>query len=435
MRTETFRLPDVGEGLTEAEIVRWRVAVGDTVAVDDVLVEIETAKSLVELPSPYAGTVTALLAAEGETVAVGAGIVTIGDAVAAARSAPGEAIEPAPSVLVGYGPAHGRTNRRRRRSTAAPRTPPTAAVPQPGPQPGPRSGTRPPAVPRLAKPPVRKLARDLGVELAAVAPGGADGLVTREDVLQHARTGAGTDPTLPAPSTRGAETRTPVAGVRRAIAAAMSTSAFTAPHVTEFLTVDVTRSVRLVERLRDLPAFEGSRVTLLLLVARALVAAARTHPDINASWDEAAGEIVRFERINLGIAAATPRGLLVPNTKDAGAQNLPELARSLTELVDAARDGRTTPHDMTGGTLTISNIGVFGVDAGTPILNPGEAAILCVGAVRRRPWEHKGGIALRSVLQLALSFDHRLVDGELGSRALAHVGRVLESPRTELLLA
>jgi pyruvate dehydrogenase E2 component (dihydrolipoamide acetyltransferase) len=229
-------------------------------------------------------------------------------------------------------------------------------------------------------------------------------------------------------------TRIPVKGVRKATAAAMVGSAFTAPHVTEFVTVDVTRSVKLVEKLKAEAAFEGSRVTMLLLVARALLAAAREFPGINASWDQQANEIVLHHQVNLGIAAATPRGLMVPNIKNAGALALPGLAGALTGLVRTAREGKSTPEDMSRGTITITNIGVFGVDAGTPILNPGEAAILCVGAVRRTPWEHKGEVALRWTTQLALSFDHRLVDGALGSRVLARVGKILENPKWELLL-
>jgi 2-oxoisovalerate dehydrogenase E2 component (dihydrolipoyl transacylase) len=405
-----FLLPDVGEGLEEAEIVTWHVAVGDTVHQNQVIVEIETAKSLVELPSPHEGTVSALLVAEGETAKVGAPIIAFGTASVGtpeptgAAEATARAPEPRPSVLVGYGPSEGGSTRRRRRTEAPPpEVPPSDLRPR-------------------TKPPVRKLAKDLGVDLAAVSPSGPGGMVTREDVLQ-----AGSPP--PSPETT---TRVPVKGVRKAIAAAMIESAFTAPHVTEFVTVDVTRSVKLVERLKADGAFEGSKVTLLLLVAKALLAAVREFPEINASWGD--DEIVLHHEVNLGIAAATPLGLMVPNIKNAGNLSLPGLAAGLTDLVRTAREGRSTPEDMSRGTITITNIGVFGVDAGTPILNPGEAAILCMGAVRRTPWEYKGEVALRWTTQLALSFDHRLVDGELGSRALARVGRILENPKWELLL-
>ncbi|URN01156.1 2-oxo acid dehydrogenase subunit E2 [Actinomadura madurae] len=418
MSAQEFRLPDVGEGLTEAEIVKWHVAVGDTVALNDVLVEIETAKSVVELPSPFAGTVVALLAEEGQTVAVGSAVVTIGDAPAdpepEAETKPEAGPETKPAVLVGYGPSDaGRTSRRR---------------------PAPAAGaTAPPGKPTaaLAKPPVRKLAKDLGVDITALTPSGPGGTVTREDIRRH----ADADRVQGAPAGEVVVTRIPVKGVRKATAAAMSASAFTAPHVTEFLTVDVTRSVRLVDRLGKDPSFREHKVTMLLLVARALVIAAREFPEINTSWDGEAGEIVLHRDVNLGIAAATPRGLLVPNIKNAGGLSLPGLAAALTGLVRTAREGRTTPEDMSGGTITITNIGVFGMDTGTPILNPGEAAILCLGAVRRTPWEHKGKVALRWTTQLALSFDHRLVDGELGSRVLARVGRILSDPEWQLILA
>ena len=407
---QQFRLPDVGEGLEEATIVSWRVGVGARVTHNQVLVEIETAKSLVELPSPFDGVVTELLAAEGETVKVGTPIISVGPEAAPPASQP----EPTPSVLVGYGPAgDGGRRRRRRRPTASPA------------HPGLDGRVR-------AKPPVRKLARDLGVDLATVPATGPHGTITREDVERAAAPAPVEAPALvgaPEPDV----TRIPASGVRKATAAAMVKSAFTAPHVTEFLTVDVTRSVKLVEELRAAPAYAGSKVTMLLLAARALIAAAKEFPDVNASWDDTAGEIVRHERVNLGIAAATPRGLVVPSVKDAGSLTLPQLAAAITELVQTAREGRAAPRDLTGGTITLTNIGVFGVDAGTPILNPGEAAILCLGQVRRTPWEHKGRIALRWTTQLALSFDHRLVDGELGSRVLARVGAILERPKWELM--
>ncbi|MCE0763277.1 2-oxo acid dehydrogenase subunit E2 [Pseudonocardia kujensis] len=337
-------------------------------------------------------------------------------------------------MLVGYGPTETSGSRRRRKA-------PASAT---------NCTTSRPAVGRDAtlirvKPPVRKPARDLGVDLRAVPASGPSDTITRDDVLRFAEPSPATGPmqieqsTQPvtvaptAPPAQGqAEaltTRIPVRGVRKATAAAMVGSAFTAPHVTEFVTVDVTRSVKLVDKLKAERAFEGSQVTMLLLVAQALLAAVREFPDINASWDQQANEIVQHHQVNLGIAAATPRGLMVPNIKNAGALSLPGLAGAMTELVRTARGGRSTPEDMSRGTITVTNIGVFGVDAGIPILNPGEAAILCVGAVRRTPWEHKGAIALRWTTQLALSFDHRLVDGELGSKVLARVGKILENPK------
>jgi pyruvate dehydrogenase E2 component (dihydrolipoamide acetyltransferase) len=225
------------------------------------------------------------------------------------------------------------------------------------------------------------------------------------------------------------ETRIPIKGVRRATAQAMVGSAFTAPHVTEFVTVDVTRTMKLVEELKQDKEFAGLRVNPLLLIAKALLVALKRNPEINASWDEAAQEIVVKHYVNLGIAAATPRGLIVPNIKDAHAKTLPQLAESLGELVSTAREGKTSPGAMQGGTVTITNVGVFGVDTGTPILNPGESAILAVGAIKLQPWVHKGKVKPRQVTTLALSFDHRLVDGELGSKVLADVAAILEQPK------
>jgi pyruvate dehydrogenase E2 component (dihydrolipoamide acetyltransferase) len=420
-----FRLPDAGEGLTEAEIVAWRVRPGDPVSVNQTVVEIETAKSLVELPSPYAGTVAELLVAEGDTVPVGTPILTV--RVDADTSPPRE-IPPAGGgaepgligglspggrtpVLVGYGPREAAPVRRRRTS-AANATPARAASAL--------APTTASAREVLAKPPVRKLARDLGVDLSAVPATGPGGIVTREDVESAAQT-----PTALGPR----ETRTPISGVRKATAAAMVASAFTAPHVTEWVSVDVTRSLRLLRRLRDLPEFAGVKVTPLLLVAHALLIAVRRNPGVNATWDADRGEIVVRHYVNLGIAASTPRGLVVPNVKDAGRLTLAGLAAAIAELSETARSGRAQPADLSGGTITITNVGVFGVDGGTPILNPGEAVILAVGQIRPMPWVHKGRVRPREVCQLAVSFDHRLVDGDLGSRFLADVAAVLHDPR------
>jgi 2-oxoisovalerate dehydrogenase E2 component (dihydrolipoyl transacylase) len=469
---QRFRLPDAGEGLTEAEIVTWRVKPGDTVRINDPIVEIETAKSLVELPSPYAGVVTELLVPEGTTVEVGTPIIAVdtdpsgnlGGTAPPPQTAPeappaGEdptevqippaegAVEPgiiggpAPggrtSVLVGYGP----------RTTAAVRRarvrPPTAGQPAPIMQAGPiMQPAAPVEAPEpldapaarahvLAKPPVRKLAKDLGVDITTVSPSGPGGIITREDV-ERAGDGRTTTPT-PAPAIRERETRIPIKGVRKVTADAMVASAFTAPHVTEWVTVDVTRTMKLVERLRADREFTGVKVSPLLVVAKALLLAVRRNPEVNATWDAATGEIVVKHYVNLGIAAATPRGLVVPNIKDADRMSLRELADALAELTATAREGRTQPADMSGGTITITNVGVFGVDSGTPILNPGEAAILAFGQVRQQPWVHKGRVRPRWVTQLALSFDHRLVDGDLGSRTLADVAAVLEDPSRALV--
>ncbi|MGW3431929.1 dihydrolipoamide acetyltransferase family protein [Streptomyces melanosporofaciens] len=429
--TKHFHLPDVGEGLTEAEILEWRVGPGDPVGVNDTLVEIETAKAVVELPSPYAGTVTEILCAAGEAVAVGAPIIAFEveddgtpQAGTGLDATPQEPVDPPdqdeqPStparepVLVGYGPAHARTARRPRKKKPEP---PTVT---------PSTGKS------LATPPVRKLARDLGVDLRLVAATGPWGRITREDVhrLAEQRATASNTPDLPHDDV----VRTPIRGVRKHTAEAMVTSAFTAPHVTEWVTVDVRRSLKLLKRARADKAFGSVRLTPLCLVVKAALTAIARHPGINAKWDAAAGEIVQYPDVNLGIAAATPRGLIVPNIAAAQRLSLREIALALTDLIDQARTGKTPPERMRNGTFTITNIGVFGIDGGTPILNPGEAAILCFGQVRRTPWEHKGRVRLRDTATLAMSFDHRLVDGELGSLVLRDIARFLERPELMVL--
>ncbi|AXI78573.1 dihydrolipoamide acetyltransferase family protein [Peterkaempfera bronchialis] len=464
-----FRMPDVGEGLTEAEILKWYVQPGDTVTDGQVVCEVETAKAAVELPIPYDGVVQRLFFEEGTTVDVGTAIIAVATAGGAAPAAPAAAPEAAPAaaepaaeeeperreVLVGYGP---RTATARRRPRKAPTAPVAAAAAAPAaavaPAPAPARVSVPVAVPvavpaavpvavpapeqtarPLAKPPVRKLAKDLGVDLRAVTPSGPNGTITRDDIHaavappQQAEVPAAAPVELPAPAQAAGDRRVPVKGVRRATAQAMVASAFTAPHVTEFVQVDVTRTMKLVRKLKESGELGPVRVSPLLLVAKALLIAIRRHPEVNAAWDEPNQEIVYKAQVNLGIAAATPRGLLVPNIKDAGAKTLTELAAALQSLVETAREGRTPPADMQGGTVTITNVGVFGVDTGTPILNPGEAAILAVGQVRELPWVHKGKVVPRQVTTLALSFDHRLVDGELGSRVLADTAAILERPK------
>ncbi len=448
MAQKTFNLPDPGEGLTEADLVTWRVAVGDVVKVNDMVVEVETAKSLVELPIPFAGTVIELLAAEGDTVEVGSPIIVVetgeGDEAAAAAapaasepdsSPQGDGDESAGPNLVGYGAKAGSTRRRARKG--APTMVPEVRAPASleGPPAAPVTGERARA---LAKPPVRKLAKDLGVDLASVTPSGDGGIVTRADV-EAAASGEVTAPEVRGTSPEGSETRIPIKGVRRMTAQAMVDSAFTAPHVTEFVTVDVTATMDLVDRLKRDRAFRDVKVTPLLVVAKALCLAIRRNPEVNASWDEAAQEIVIRRDVNLGIAAATPRGLVVPNIKGADSKPLRELADAMAQLVATAREGKTPPADFAGGTVTITNVGVFGVDTGTPILKPGEAAILAFGAVRRMPWvvERDGveEIVPRWVTQLALSFDHRMVDGELGSKVLADVAALLHDPGQALVWA
>jgi pyruvate dehydrogenase E2 component (dihydrolipoamide acetyltransferase) len=444
---QSFKLPDVGEGLVEAELLTWYVKPGDEVEVNQMICEIETAKAVVELPSPFAGTVRELLAEEGQTVEVGAVIITVDDGSGGSSggAAPAEEPEEREKPLVGYGERAASTQRRpRRRPTpSAPVSPPAPRISEPAPANTPavqETRSAPAQAPGrpLAKPPVRKLARDLGVDLASVTPTGEGGVVTREDVraaVGRAPEAAEAVEAAPAAAAdrTARERRVPVKGVRKHTAAAMVGSAFTAPHVTEFLQVDVTRTMKAVARLRERPDFADVRVSPLLLVAKALLMAVRRHPEINASWDEDNQEIVVKDYVNLGIAAATERGLVVPNIKDADAMTLPELAAGLKRLTDTARAGKTSPADMSGGTITITNVGVFGVDAGTPILNPGEAAILAFGQIRDMPWVHKGKLKVRKVTTLSLSFDHRLVDGELGSKVLRDIGTALEDPELTAL--
>ncbi|MGO9144226.1 MAG: dihydrolipoamide acetyltransferase family protein [Streptosporangiaceae bacterium] len=544
-----FRLPDVGEGLTEADIVKWHVQPGDAITVNQIIVEIETAKAVVELPSPYAGIVADLLVAEGVTADVGTPIISVnvgasagdtGDGASGAAAAgtarnglarngtaldgtaldgtaadgtaadgtaageggpdaagPGQPDEPAErtvslaedlvppppaepasppakderqAVLVGYGVKLGSTARRARKPAADARPPagrsagptgiqpasalaaqraasaPGAGSPGAG-SPGAGSPSSVAASTRggaLAKPPVRKMARDLGVDLSALAGTGPHGSITRDDVLAATDATTATEASgVPAaaagwagpagPAGREATTlpreeRIAIRGVRRHTAAAVAASAFTAPHVTEFLQIDITETMRATSRLRALPEFAGLRVSPLLLVARALLVAVARHPMINASWDDAAQEIVVRHYVNLGIAAATGRGLVVPNIKDAQARTLPELASALGQLAETARAGKSTLADLSGGTITITNVGVFGVDTGTPILTPGESAILAFGQVKDAPWVVDGQLAVRQVCTLALSFDHRVADGDLGSAVLSEVGAMLTDP-------
>ena len=509
-----FRLPDVGEGLTEADIVRWHVKPGDQITVNQIIVEIETAKAVVELPSPYEGVVAKLLVPEGQTADVGTPIISVSvgaDASAviaiegepadalladagAADAVPREALvqraisetedlvpsppvegavepgmhgSPAPkaerqAVLVGYGVKLGTTTRRTRKqrpgpaqATAslqaaaapdAPAAPASSAAPAasvrpatPTPAASAANGGASRAASALAKPPVRKMARDLGVDLGELSGTGPSGSITREDV-QRAAAGTENGPvplrSVVVPAADGTalvrEERIPIRGVRKHTAAAVAASAFTAPHVTEFLQIDMTETMTATARLRVLPDFADIRVSPLLLVARALIVAAARHPMVNASWDEAAQEIVVKRYVNLGIAAATDRGLVVPNVKDAHAMTLPELARALVDLAETARAGKSTPADMSHGTITITNVGIFGVDTGTPILSPGEAAILAFGQVKDAPWVVDGQLAVRKVCTLALSFDHRLIDGDLGSAVLRDVGAMLTDPLTML---
>lgn len=451
-----FRLPDLGEGLTESEILSWKVAVGDTVTLNQVIAEVETAKAVVELPSPFAGTVAALHEQPGTVVEVGKPIVSFevddagssnggGAPAVVDRSAVEASVKGAPTAggteavgapakrepnLVGYGAVvehSGRPTRRARGQVQDVKsvTPEAAAIAEPVVA---RQAEADVERPR-STPPVRKLARDLGLDLQLVPGTGPGGLITREDVQNFSGAVEAPAELAPVAAELGErETRTAIKGVRKFTAAAMVQSAFTAPHVTEFLTVDVTATMELLARLKGNRAFEGYKLTPLTIAAKAVLVALRNNPTLNSRWDESSQEIVQFNYVNLGIAAATPRGLTVPNIKDAHRMTLRELSTALTELTDTARAGKTSPAELSGGTISITNIGVFGIDAGTPILNPGEAAIVALGAVRKAPWVVNDELAVRQVMSLSLSFDHRLVDGEQGSRFLADLGAILSDP-------
>jgi 2-oxoisovalerate dehydrogenase E2 component (dihydrolipoyl transacylase) len=451
MSSSEFTLPDVGEGLTEAEIVEWKVKVGDVVTINQILVEIETAKSLVELPSPFAGTVAELLVGEGKTVEVGTPIirVTTSDALevpviedeasgAVANASATISAEPAAAtgpyssgeekpgaVLVGYGiKGHGTSRRRKAAPTSA-----IASIAPPVGKPASVSAASVAAAtnaPVIAKPPIRKLAKDLGVELGTVSATGSAGEITRDDVMRAAsQVSVFRNIQTPEWGTEREEI-IPVKGVRKAIANAMVASAFTAPHVSVFVDVDATRTMEFVKRLKNSPEFAGVRVSPLLIIAKAIIWAVRRNPTVNSAWTDK--EIIVRHFVNLGIAAATPRGLIVPNVKEAHTLSLLELATALEQLTVTARDGKTSPADMANGTITITNLGSFGMDTGTPILNPGEVAIVALGTIKQKPWVVDGEVTARFVTTLGASFDHRVVDGDVASRFLADVASIVEEP-------
>ena len=462
-----FPLPDVGEGLTEAEIVQWRVAPGDRIVLDQVFVEIETAKSLVELPSAFEGVVSELLVDEGKTVDVGTPILVIQTDVPAAPdsstpSAPATAGGPeataatavtpsasAPAagdeggaVLVGHGASGPVSTRRRRHPSPGgahesfappmPATPAPAAPAEPagaarGATSAARADVAPEAhVPVIAKPPIRKLAKDLGVDLSRVTATGPIGDVTRDDVIREASQASvfRNIQTPDAPADR--ESRIPVKGVRKAIASAMVKSAFQAPHVSVFVDIDATRTMEYLKRLKASPDYAGIKISPLLIMAKAMIWAVRRNPTVNAQWTD--DEIIVKHYVNLGIAAATPRGLIVPNVKDAQAMSMVELAAALEQLTLTAREGKTQPAEMQGGTITITNIGVFGMDTGTPILNPGEVGIVALGTIKQKPWVVDGEVRPRYVTTIGGSFDHRVVDGDVVSRFVADVASIIEEP-------
>ncbi|MBE0010430.1 MULTISPECIES: dihydrolipoamide acetyltransferase family protein [unclassified Arthrobacter] len=445
MTLNTFNLPDVGEGLTEAEIVRWVVQPGSVVAVNDIIVEIETAKSLVELSSPYAGVVAELLAAEGETIEVGTPIISVadGDGDVPAPQMPGELATPpasnpptaadprdsqeAPAAgpLVGTGPKADSVKRRPRRPASEP-------IVRPGRAPAAAPAAAGPPLRILAKPPVRKVARDLGIDLADVEGTGRSGEVTKRDLLGYqnqrdaGQDGANTFWDAPQKPQDQRIERLPVKGVRKATARAMVESAFSAPHVSIFVDVDASRTMEFVKRLKASPDFEGIKVSPLLILCKAVIWAAARNPAVNATW--AGDEILVKHFMNLGIAAATPRGLMVPNIKDAQDLTLKELAVALNELATTARAGKTQPAQMQGGSLTVTNIGALGIDTGTPIINPGEVAIVAFGTIKQKPWVVDGVVVPRWITTLGGSFDHRVVDGDLSARFMADVASILEEP-------
>lgn len=448
--TDTFLLPDPGEGLTEADIISWKVAEGDNVTVNQILVEIETAKSLVELPSPHAGVIAKLLVEEGQTVEVGTPILQFeGDGTSSGDTPAADAADDSAGDdsagdegsgpnLVGYGTTAQSKRRRPRKGQQAQPEAPAAAAPAAEAKPAAQSEAAAPARAghALAKPPVRKLAKDNGINLADVPATGEGGIVTRADLMNYMESGQASTAAAPATGTSaaaaapGTEERIPFKGVTKFMAQAMVDSAFTAPHVTEFLDVDMTETMELVRRFKASGVLGDVKLSPLAVVAKAVTWAVARNPRINSSLE--GDEIVVKHYVNLGIAAATPRGLVVPNIKDAHAMGLGQLAGEIRELALTAREGRTTPAAQAGGTITITNVGVFGVDAGTPIINPGEAAILAFGQVRQRPWVVDGEIVPREITTLAVSADHRLVDGEIISKFLADVGRALEDPAVML---
>lgn len=429
----TFPLPDVGEGLTEAEIVSWRVKPGDEVAVNQVVCEIETAKSLVELPSPFHGVVKELLVSEGDTVQVGTPIISVEgdgedstpdtgvtDAIGDVESSvTHEAAEP--KNLVGYGSGPSTPTSRRKRAQAP------ADAPVVTPAPAARADLPlADSSPVIAKPPIRKLAKDLGVSLESVTGSGIGGEILRDDVIRHAGQ-ATVFRNLETPEwPENREDRIPVKGVRKAIAQAMVKSMFTAPHVSVFVDVDATRTMDFVKRLKASPDFAGIKVSPLLVMVKAMIWAVQRNPTVNSTWTEE--EIIVHHFVNMGVAAATPRGLIVPNVKEAQSLSLRDLAMALEKLTLTAREGKTTPEEMSGGTITITNLGSFGVDTGTPILNPGEVTIVALGTIKPKPWVVNGEIRARMVTTVAASFDHRVVDGDVASKFVADVAAVMEEP-------
>lgn len=450
MRPEVFLLPDVGEGLIEAEIVTWKVSVGDVVVLNQPLVDVETAKAVVELPSPFAGVVVTVHAAVGDTVEVNAPLVTFD---VGGESAPpaGEkrVVHDAPDeqrrepVLIGYGVAPDDAVAPRRASR---RAPPPRVSPPTTPFTSVASG------PVRTTPPVRLLAKQLRVDLATVRGTGREGIITRGDVERALSRGVDETTRVEAPDSGASltgsrfvgreiaswsdgerEERLAVKGVLRAMAEAMVESTTQQPQAAVWTRVDATRTMTLIGGLKSHPNFRDVRLSPLTVVALAVCDAARHFPGINSSFDAANNEVVVRRYVNLGIAADTPRGLVVPNIKDAERLDVTGMARALMDLVDKARESTTTPQDMTGTTITITNVGPFGVDGAMAILPPGTGAIVCVGQVAKAPWIVDDEVVVRQVVELSMTFDHRHIDGALASRVMAHISGFLGDPATALL--
>ncbi|MER5929809.1 dihydrolipoamide acetyltransferase family protein [Streptomyces sp. NPDC002054] len=445
-----FKLPDLGEGLTEAEIVRWLVAVGDVVAVDQPVVEVETAKAMVEVPCPYGGVVTARFGEEGTELPVGAPLITVavgaesaeplssgsGPAAGADSGSDAGSGSGSGNVLVGYGTDHSRPARRRRIRPAEPAgaarpavsvaatapAPVPAAAPVPAPAPA-RAVAAAGPVPVIS-PLVRKLARDNGVDLRGLHGSGPEGLILRADVEAALRA---PEPMAVAPSAAGAVegTRIPLKGLRGAVAEKLSRSRREIPDATCWVDADATE---LMAARAAMNAVGGPKISVLALLARICTAALARYPELNSTVDLAANEIVRLPSVHLGFAAQTERGLVVPVVRQAQSMNPEALSAEFGRLTELARTGKLAPADLTGGTFTLNNYGVFGVDGSTPILNHPEAAMLGVGRIVPKPWVHQGELAVRQVVQLSLTFDHRVCDGGTAGGFLRHVADCVENP-------
>ncbi|MFJ9369955.1 dihydrolipoamide acetyltransferase family protein [Nocardia sp. NPDC101769] len=441
MNDQVFLLPDLGEGLTEADILEWRVAVGDTVRIDQIIAEVETAKAAVEVPVPFEGTVIELHGAAGDTLRVGTPLVTIrGVDADAAGSSSGASREPAGheqyreeeragsgNVLIGYGTGFD-APRRRRRVPVTHRSPATPEVHE---QPEAVRSTSipvPPSAPRVISPLVRNLALREGIDLSRLTGTGPGGIIVRADVESHANVENPPAPAAPAPGpTRFHLERIPLKGLRKTVADKLSTSRREIPDATTWVDVDATELLRARTAINHALPPED-QVSLLALLARLTIAALSRYPELNASVDTARGEIIRHGQVNLGVAAQTPRGLVVPVLDHADTMTTVELARALRDTVETAREGKLPPARLTGGTFTLNNYGVFGVDGSTPIINHPEAAILGIGRILDRPWVADGVLTVRKLTQVSLSFDHRVCDGGAAGGFLRLFADYLENP-------